>query len=225
MKEYVDMKLSLDDLNFLRNLAEADKKNMQIDIIDTFYKMYELINESVQYSNIMKSTYKFCVNTGKNLVKSVAVTVGGFFTIFNLLDKDPEFLYSLINCTSISTIGFFLFQDDNKKENFVSLDVLEDAVSKYRNIMDQLKENGVSYYRIAEKYFDGRDDFVVKDEMERIFESNKDYINEKKALSQFRDDFSFDSMYRIGKLYFDDNTMRDMFLAFESERKQKQRKL
>jgi len=226
MNGYVDEKISLEDLQLLRSIMDVDKKKLQIEIIDTLGGIYKLVNDSLEYSDVINRNYKYFVGSFKNVLKSAVFSIGSFIFSMNLLDKDPDLLYSFLTCSCATVFGSSLFQVDNRKENYVSSDVLVNASDKYKAIFDEIQRLTEVYYDTARVYFDGKKDYVMKDEMKKIFSNNSAYIEKMKRSGKFYSDFSFDVLCDVAGDYFDDNIMKEFLSFYEKDmEKQKQRKL
>lgn len=228
MKNYVYTRINVEDLQMLRNSLLVEKKQLQLDIIDALGEIYELVDESLEYSDLISKNYKYCVKSVTGFVKSLLFAVGSYVFCMNMLDKDPDFFYSFVTCDVATYVGWRLFQKDNFKENYVAPDVLSEAVDKYEKVFDKIQVLTERYYDKFRVYLDGEKNFVVKEEIEKMFSDNREYINKKKVRGEFKNDFSFELMNEIAEDYFDDKIMND-FLGFyekdQQEEKQKQRKL
>ena len=222
MAKCSDERIDIADLKMLRDILSSDSKKLEIDIINTLGNIYSLSDEIIYYQNIIKKDRRFWINTFLNFIKSLGFSCVSYVFIIDQLEKNPEMTYSVLCCLSSSLVGFKLFQDDNRENNYVSGKVYEKSREEYLNLTDRLQKYVEDYFNTIQLYL-GSNNGSIKEEVNKIFDNNEKYINDNIDSGRFLEDFSCERVFKIAGSYLDDNYFEKFIKVCDSEQKQRKR--
>lgn len=224
MNKYTDEKINIEDLKLLKSILSSDKEKLEKQIIDSLGKIHALTEEYANYGEALEKESRYKRKRRNNVLKSGICTFISLAIAEAYYNNNPAFLYEACCFLSGTVLGYNIFQISNRKENGITdKDMM--ILNMATRTSDSILDNADVYFVALKQYLNSKENYVIKDEIKKMFELNSEYIKNKIDEGKFHKNFSFEKIVEITKGYLDDDNVKKIFISLEKdEQEEKQRK-